>query len=452
MNFYRLNKDYIEAFRKNVFSRYNSDDKRTETGLLRAILVEVNSLFRKIGGQISSKRKIPASGQFPDSEDFNELIQDIAFDIDKLYNAQKLVEADIQNLLNFNYYQRGKTFENFMTAQRLVYSAYVRSKKDIIGGVEVPDGNPFEFGEGTTNIFFDEDRGGITLAADTTKLRNIDSRVVAIYSAEDENQKRYPEGNTLGVGSHWKRSPTDVHFIDQTDSAEVLDYKSMLIDDPNSNIGVGFCEFELVETISNNIVGKIKEALGDSLSMAKESIYIDEVNSFQGKYMMKSSERIEPTESPKYKLVVPFSTNELTDQVVIEFTSNDEIQRFPSVVWGESKVFSNVGGTDVGYNLVPGPETSEDGRYVCKFTTFVYPTRLELVLFYSGNQMAWAHIPFLMSHFVYFQSHTYSLESSSTTRVAVRAGKQFDVFVDTEANEDNEELRAKNVLVNPTRQ
>lgn len=456
MSFYKLNKDYIESFRNNVIKRYNSEDKRSETGLLRSIFKEVNELFRKVGGQLSSKRELPRSGEYPSSEKYNNLVQDICFDIDKLYNAQAIIDGDIRDLINFNSSQRDRTFENFASIQQSVYSAYIKSKKDLIGGLEVPAGNPFTsadgVGEGCRGIFIDEDRGTLTLACDTTPNRIADTKFVGIYFAGTKPTIVYPSNESMGVGSHWKKAGTDVHFIDQSNPSEVSTYKSMMIDDPDNNIGVGFSEFEAVETInSDTILNNIKEIIGGYEVLDPELVVIDKVNSLQGKYIKDPVAESNMIKIPRYKLVIPFTTQVLTNEIIIEFTAND-IGFFPLIIWSESKVFSNSNGSDTAYELsLPQNLIAQDGRYVCKTAEYVYPTRLELILEYNADQTMWSPMPFMMSHYAYTASRSYEMPTSVGAPVSLNVKKKFEIYVDSEANTTKEKTRAINVLLNPNR-
>lgn len=494
-NFYRLNKDYINSFQNKVYSRFYSSDKRSETGLLRSILREINDLFRKIGGQISTKRSLPASGEFPSSSDYNNLVQDIAFDIDKLYNAQKLLESDLINIMNFNSAQRDKSFENLSSVQQTVYSAYIRSKKDILGGVEFPAGNPFTASDGmdreSSNVFIDEDRQCLTLGYRSLSKRIADTKNTSIYFAGTlPLPPIYPSSDTMGVGSHWMRYASDVHFIDQTNASEVENYKTMMVDDPMVNTSVGFCEFEAVETIGrpsiNNqpiqvkdylrniktgeltailrksmvkdeldIVQTVKKYIGERYQMDPHLIYVDCANSFQGKYVKNPELVIHPATNtvskPKYRLVIPFNSKVLTNQIVIEFTAND-LGHLPRINWSESKVFSDHGGTDTQYSLIPPTEGgTKDGRYVCNISSFTYPSRIELVLEYDSDINAWYHIDFYMAHYVYSDYKPLSFLTTSNGNLNVTIEKVYNIFVDAEANLDSERARALNVLSHPNR-
>lgn len=472
-SFYKLNQSYIDSFYKNVYSRLEEDDKKTETGLLRTVLKEVTELFRKIGGQISSKRDIPRSDEFPDSAKYNKLIKNIAFDIDKIYNAQKLVEGDVGSLLSFNSNQRDKILEKLSNSQQSVYSAYIKARKESVGGVVIPAGNPFSgaesIGPGSEDVFVDKDRHSLTLGFSSTISKPVDIRGTAVYfSGRKPTKPIYPNNSILGIGSHWKKFSTDPHFIDTTDPSTVDRYKAMLIDDPNNNDAIGVCEFEAVETTNyqpdvkydsnNNSIRTLKKFIGEEYNKDPELLWVDVANSLQGSNGYFKEELLESkgSQKPQYKLVVPFINANITNEIILEFTPNEK-RMVPHIEWSESKVFSNVGGSDVAYSLIEAETVDGDssvlGKYVCHTASFVIPSRLEIILYYEADEHMWCHIPFFMSHYVYSDHKTYQLPylSSTQDKVFISLKKSYDIFVDSEANESKEKRRAINALRTPNR-
>lgn len=484
-NLYRMNKDYISSFQTKVYSRYNTDEKRTETGLLRAIFKEISDLFRKIGGQLSHKRNIPKAGTYPNSKKYNNLVQDICFDIDKLYNAQKLVETDVVNLVNFNSTQRDKIFESLVKIQQQIFSAYIKSKKDLLGGVEIPTGNPFTSADGmdsaSNGVFIDEDRRSLTLSCDSKTLRIADSKNTSIYFIESIPTNIYPRGDTLGVGSHWKQPGEEAHFLDQTNASTTTTYKTMMSDDPALNTSVGYCEFEAVKTVGVKVVKKDEQVItrdrqfrfgamvmpatvtasrvkydynfvyaaqkyiGQQLGLDPDLIKIDSYNSFQGDYITMNVSDV--VVNPKLKLVIPFTASTLTNEIVVEFTVNEQIQ-LPKILWKESKVIGKTGDS----SLVPSVDNNfVDGRCVCHSSTFVTPTRLELVFQYASAEVAWTRINFIMAHYKYTDFKPSTFLNTSGGHLSITIKRTYEIFVDAEVNVDKERARALNVLSHPNR-
>jgi len=490
-NFYKINKDYINTFGLRVVNRYKDNDKRSETAFFKALLEELHELFRKFGGKLSSKRNIPSAEDYPDSVIYNKLINDIGFDLDKLYNAQKLIESDVNNLLNFNSNQRIKIFEEMTTAQQEVYSAYIKSKRDVIGGVEVPAGNAFTSADNLSadseDVTIDEERQVLTIATEGPPVinKNVDIRNTTIYFAGKlPNRPIYPAGETLGVGSHWKTRSNDPHFINVDNPSDLEIYKTMMIDDPNNNIGIGFCEFEAVRTrmfglpsitmrtemrasatnygvlfvpvfsrtrTENSAIITLREYIGQRYGKDPELVYADIANSLQGQYAITGLEINIPNDSiPKYKLIVPFTSQVLTNELIIDLSANSE-GYLPKINWAESKVFGKLSGGDVANALIPPRNTLTDlslnGRYICHTHNYIYPTRLELILEYETDQLMWTPIDFYMAHYVYSAEKPYELpyyDNDSKLNVVLR--KSYDIFVDAEANDTKERARALNVL------
>lgn len=476
-------------------ARYRSQDKRTETSIFKALLEEINDLFRKIGSETSSKRDIPAGTDYPDSKVYNKLISNIGFDIDKLFNAQKIIESDINNLINFNSNQRIRTYENLTTAQQEVYSAYTKSKRDTIGGVEIPEGTPFSSSDNMSSesidVYIDESRSVLTLAFESSEERSLDIKNTTIYFAGKLPERPiYPLGNTLGIGSHWKKATNDPHFINTDDPSSVDNYKTMMIDDPNSNISVGFSEFEAVRTAAYNyievtdpsktrlIVGYssplivsiasqtrsenssvyiLKHYIGQKYGKDPELIYIDLPNSLQGQFVASAPIKNEPYKpnsgTPKYKLVVPFTSQLLTNELVVDLAAN--VNGFiPKINWTESKVFSKVAGNDIAYSLIPpneGKDTFSDGKFVVHISSFVIPTRMELIIEYDNDELMWIPFDFYMSHYVYSDQKTYQMPFNGDEKINITIKKSYDIFVDAEANSTKEGNRAIGVLRSPNR-
>lgn len=495
-NFYKLNKDYIDSFQRNVGERFISKDKRSETALIGSVLREINDLFRKIGGKVSSKRDIPMPDEYPDSEKNNKLISDIGFDIDKIYNAQATVESDVNNLLNFNSVQRQRTFENLTTTQQVVYSAYIRSKKDVIGGVEVPDGSPFASADNVSldseDIHIDENRAILTLSHDTVLKKPVDIKNTTIYFAGKQPERPiYPSGDTMGVGSHWKKRDNDPDFINTDDLSSLDKYKTRLIDTSDSNTGVGIAEFEAVMTTSFGVTAPVfrtenrlfygeygqtivrplfslskseasaiinlKDYVGKLFNKDVELIYMDMANSLQGEFIKQvdiPDASLEGTK-PQYRLTIPFTESIMTNELSLEFAGNAE-GFIPRINWQESKVYSNIGGSDVAYGLIP-PSTSDrevstDGKYILHITNYIAPTRAEIIVEYDSDNVMWSPINFYLAHYIYTDSKTYEMPYlNSGNKVSITISKSYDIFVDAEANESKEKRRALNVLRSPGR-
>ena len=482
--FYKINQKYIDKFSRNVLLRFKNQDIRTDIVFFKSLFRELNNLFSLIGGRVSSKNDIPKATDYPDSDKYNSLITTIGNDIEKLYTSQKIIEDDVNNLLNFNSTQRTKTYENLTSAQQNVYSAYIKNKKGIKGEIIIPSDNPFNSADNisdeASDIQIDQVRGILTLSHKSEISKPVDLKNVNMYfSAKTPRLPVYPNNITLGLGSHWKIPKKAFHHIDDKDPSASIRYKGMLIDDPGSNTGVGWCEFEAVRTSLSPIEdsynsrtsyrltapGKfqalreprvvkhdemeIKNFIGRDSIEDPQSIYLDIPNSLQGKYI-DSSNTPPIHEGQQYKLVIPFINANPTNEIKILLESNAN-NIIPRIVWEDSKVYSNMNGADIAYRLATPSDSksiSEDGEYKCIIQDgYVTPSRLELILEYKADSLHWTRIPFYMSHYVYTASKTYQLEQDSGSKVSLALSKTYNIYVDTEPNEKSERQRALNVLL-----
>lgn len=490
--FYNINKKYIDAFSSNVLSRFREEPIRSNVSFMKGLFHEINDLFSRIGGKIASKSDIPKPTEYPDSRKFNRLIKNIAFDIDKIYTAQKLIEDDLNNLVNFNSTQRIRTFENLVATQQRVYSTYVKNKVGIRGEIRIPAQDPFSSADNISDesegINIDEAKGILTLDHSTkiTKPVRLDS-VRMFFSGAKPNGKIYPNRDQMGLGSHWKISGgLTAHHIDDSNDTEAINYKNMLIDDPNSNYGIGYCEFEGVKTtiapqdviptikksyrlsdsdegslyfkVSSTLGGtkeedSLRRFIGSAHNKDEELIYLDIPNSLQGKYVNYDSvsNAIFTGQKPQYKLVIPFlSDAPFTNQINITVQPNS-LGNYPKLNWDQSKVFTNIDGSDIPFNILKPLRQHiipENGEYVCNIRGgYIKPSRMELIFEYGGDDTQWAQIGFSMAHWQYTVSDNYFLPVGSDQEVALILGKTYDVYVDAEPNEDKEKQRALNVLL-----
>lgn len=490
--FYKINRKYIDAFSHNVLTRFREANIRSDIEFLRSVLKEVNDLFQRIGGRISSKSDIPKEHEYPNSDKFNRLITNLAFDIDKIYTSQKLIEDDLNNLINFNSTQRIRTFENLTTTQQEVYSTYVKNKTDTRGEITLPAEDPFGSADNISpeseGIYIDERRGILTLlsSAKITKPVALDG-VRMFFAGAKPPSKTYPSQDRMGLGSHWKTLTGDIdaHHIDSSVQSDELAYKNMLIDDPDNNYGVGFCEFEGVQTTLRGSTGisvintsyrisetnegefdpvvsvigssideeAIRKTIGDVDRKDSNAIYVDIPNSLQGPYIIWGGFPLFnfSGKKPQYKLVVPFTQDApITNQVIITVQPNRE-DNYPKLNWSLTKVYTNVGGADSAHNVIAPPDSHripDNGEYVCNIQGgFIKPARLEAIFEYGGDNIQWTSIGFMMAHWLYSESINYSLPYGDTERITLILGKSYDIYVDAEPNQEKEKQRALNVLL-----
>lgn len=485
--FHKINQTYVENFFRRVKSSYKNNNIHTDSLFLKTILRSINDLFKLIGGRISNKDDIPKAKDYPDSIKYNHLIEDINIDVKKLFTSQKLIEADVNNLLNFNSSQRLKTFENLTSTQQQVYSLYIKNKKYSGRELTIPSSNPFTSSDNMSSesngICIDQSRGVLTLDSVKSLSKPIDVNNVKIFfSTSIPEGTIYPNNISLGLGSHWNiPGRSKAHFIGDTLS-DVEAYTAMMIDTPNENTGIGWCEFEAVRTeidtfhkkfeskttyrltdvtkgthstvYSNSLTipdeFKIKNYIGKMFNRDAESIYFDLPNSLQGKYISNAFPILNFS-NPQYKLVIPFNSDApITNEIIIDLEP-DDLGFYPKIVWKESKVFSNQNGSDIAYTFAT-PSTSQDitnnGEYKCLIqNSFIKPSRVELMLEYGSDDLHWVPISFMMSHYSYSNQQNYYLQDSNQENILLVLNKTYDIFVDSEADKENEKSRALNILL-----
>lgn len=483
--FFQLNRKYIQAFKTSVIDRFKNEDIKTDEVFLKSIFKGLTELFKHIGDRTTSKNDIPKYGEYPDAEKYNKLINALSDDIDKLYKGQSLIEDDLNNLLKFNAKQRTQTFENLVSVQQKIMELYIKNKKDISGEFVIE--NSFEssdkLGSDSSKVDIDEVRGTLTLQSALIENKPIDTSNVVIYFTGTLPDKQvYPSNKVFGIGSHWKINSLDTHFVNTDDPSALELYKNLMIDS-GSNMGIGWTEFEAVSTeligsyapkeqavhdfqaggsssvqnipqILTSLTGDLhtlKTEVGNWINKDPELIYLDIPYSLQGKngYVKRIMNRsLVTNQEEKYKVVIPFLPSaKLTNEIAITFAP---IQgNIPKILYEESKIFSNSGGRELSYSLVPPSDTkliADDNYYICKFNNYLVPYRLELILVYGGD--GWHYTPFEMSHYIYSMNKTYKLSpiDQEDIEISILIEKNYNVFVDSEPNKNKEKERALGVL------
>jgi hypothetical protein len=462
--FYRLNNSFLKTFKANVIDRYSNENIRTDISFLRSILTEVTTLFRKIGGMVSNKNKIPKKGEYPDSKTFNQLLEGFDVDITKLFSAQKLVEDDINHLLMFNSAKRSEILEELNKTQQATLSTYIKNKKDLNNEtkITISFNSDLMMSNESQGVAIDTIRGILTLNSTSSLVKPIDVNNVMISFCDNMVDSSYPGMQFLAIGSHWKRDGNDQHFLNFENKDIENDYRTRMIDDSNSNTGVGWCEFEAVNFgFTGYQYGQpveiypyvFKKYIGEHFGKSPNQIFLDYNNSFQG-FPAKMTSDFE--NKYKFRILIPFTEKIKTNQIQINFRSNEESGdigggKLPKIVWGESKVWSGLNSI----NLIPPNKTSDneanDGKYICSFegsirNGFVSPDKIELIVEYNSDP--WQCMPFYMVNYSYSSTNSYKLNSPSAGSSAINFiyGKTFNIFVDVQANREKEQEAARNVL------
>ncbi|MCK9428873.1 MAG: hypothetical protein M0R17_02530 [Candidatus Omnitrophica bacterium] len=482
--FYKLNKTYIENFSKKVITSFRNNDIHSYVSFLKTLFIEINYLFKFIGGMLSSKDKLQKRLGYPETNTYNEVLNNLDVDIKKLYSAQTIINSDVNNLLSFNSTQRIKTYENLTSTQQQVYSLYIKNRKVTGNEIIIPVENPFTSSDNMSSdskdVCINQDRGSLTLKYESSIEKSIDLDNVFIYFSDSVPKDNiYPNNKSLHLGSHWKTSSNDQHYISDN-LTDIKNYKTRLIDDVNSNYGVGWCEFEAVRTEINSLslaiqnlsfkkssyinniftsISKnyknpdeitIKNYIGKKYNRDAESIYFDINNSLQGTFISYNFS-VDNYINPKYKLVIPFLNNvSTTNEIRLDFEP-DKLGFFPKIVWDESKVYSNDNGIEIAYSLISPSDYNNvtyNGEYRLIIKDgYIKPSRVEVILEYGSDSLHWVPINFYMSHYSYNSSKNYNLTQPSGDEINLILNKTYDIFVDSENDDIKEKNRALNVLL-----
>jgi len=448
-----INSKYISEFKNRIASGLRSILRGSDSMYLKLILTEINRLFNIISGRVSSRHNIPNSNDFPDTKQYNKLLEGMDIDIDKIYKAQELIESDVQNLVNFNSLEREKQINNLTRTQKLVYSAYIKSKKGIIGTTIIREDFKTDIlTKECIGVEVNMNKEALSLATTQISINrnSMDTNYVecVFIKNPDSIYNIYPNNRILSVGSYWKRSSNDVHFTNKNDKNY---YREFMTDDPNSS-NVSSTHFEAVYTYDENSTMRddIENELCNYFQLHPNFIMVDKVNALNGMYI--TSENIEDNISqsiiqPTIKLSIPFKINTpLTTSIIIDFEPNDS-NIIPSIDIEKSFIQSNKGNI---IKFLPIPiekliTYSKTGRYEINLKEPSVPARADIVLYYSND--SWAPLKeYYMSGYVFEKKKVFELTTNGTNTITTTLAKIAWVFVDSNSNLNQEVQKANAVM------
>ena len=233
---YKIFNKYFKQYKVNVLNKIGSLIRVTDEDILDVCLTELNDIFEIIAWRKNKKIDIPQYNKFPNSDQFNNLLKNIDIDLDKLFNASKIIVQDAQNVVNYNSTERESITYLLATAQAQVYSAYISSRKGITGTTIIKE----EFldvdktnllSDSSVNDDIDTNLKRLSLKSLTAKPITDNSTVVtdlvdcAQYNAQDESLNLYPNNVDLVPGSFWKVKSSVHHHGKRHDPS----YKDNLI-------------------------------------------------------------------------------------------------------------------------------------------------------------------------------------------------------------------------------
>lgn len=453
--FRQINEKYIRDFKNRVRNGVLELVRSTESTILKVILKEINYLFYIMSGRLTSRLDIPKRDEFPESKKYNKFIQDIDIDIEKTYTARDLVSNDVQNVVNFNSLERSKSVQNLANIQEKVYSVYIKSKKGLNGVSIIKEDFKTQLSNTSSKdveVNISKEQLTLKVSNNTLVRNNINKLKVDCYFIEfpDKRFNIYPNNRNLSLGSFWKKSSSDIHFILKNDKSR---YKNMMVDE-ETGTNIGSTQFEAVYTFEEPfglpINTRIEEEMSKYLNLHSSFIMIDRHNSIHGKYISNydMNENINDISlSPQVKLVIPFTGQPpISTSFIADFEPNDS-NVIPTIDITESFAFDD-NNNKIRFLPIPDNKVNnydKTGRYQLNFSRPIRPSRIELVLLYGSNP--WSELSkYMMSEYIFDKKKTFKLQTNLGTVETVLTKLAY-VFVDSESNTQNERIRANNVML-----
>ncbi len=447
-----INNKYITEFKIRLRNGFNSLLRSSDSMYMRTILKELNRLFKIMAGRISSKLDIPKNNEFPDTAKFNTLLESLDIDIDKIYKAESIIESDLQNVVNFNSLEREKQINNLAKVQQSVYSAYIKSKKGLIGTTIIrEDFKTDKISKESTGVQVNLNKEVLMLQVLSSSInrKSVDNRLVECLFVEfpDEKYNIFPSNKSLALGAFWKTSNNRSHFNGKIYPTW---YRTQMVDDA-SPTSVSSCQFEAMYTFDEDgkMRDKIENELGNYFQLHHTFIMVDKSNSVHGEYT--STENIEyanvVTVRPNIKLSIPFKTHiPASTSLIVDVEPNDS-NIIPTIDIDKSFT-EDVNGRKINFVSVDKKKIesyNKTGRYQLDFTDPIVPIRVELILSYSSA--SWSQLKeYLMAGYIYEKSKVFQLEINDGSSVSTTLRKVAWVFVDAQMPLKKEEQRANKVM------
>jgi len=449
-----INKKYITDFKNKIRERFSLSSRNTYVSFTRVLYDELSTLLRIIFGKMSSKHDIPIDSSFPDSAKYNRMVDNICIDVDKVYNAQTLINDDVQNLLNLNSLGREKLLAGLSSVQSIVYTSNIKAGSSVDGyHIIKEDFIDNRLTADSTDVEINPIRESLILKTSKQNIdrESVDFNLVNCYPIDviKDAINIYPSNKSMAIGSFWnkKKDRGDIHFTYKKDMSE---YRRMMVDDEGPN-SVGSVQFEMVGTFekmhrTDISRASIERKASKAMNIDPSFIMIDKINSMNSKYISHRfrSELI----NPKIKISIPFLNAKQSNGFVINFDTNDS-NKLPSILFDESFVYDH-NGTKV--KLVSPSDDkinnySKTGIFNIYFSTgLLKPTRIELVVKYASS--AWTDISYWMSCYAVSVINPLTITTNDNAVITSSISSRFFILVDEEIDTKNEKNRAMSVFQN----
>jgi len=429
MNFmYKLFSKYFSEYKNNVARKLGSLIRVSDEEVLSVCLEELNMILEIIAGRVTSKLDLPQYNKFPNSTEFNTLLQHIDIDLDKLFQGAKLIINDAQNVVNYNSTEREAITELLSQTQAQVYSAYISSKKGISGTTIIKETfNAIDDDQVDALLGVNSSNVGINTSLKRLSVKEITANIskdnkslnvngIDAYHFDEQplEYNIYPNEVDLRLGSYWNTAKNEHHFERKSDPS--YEYRSGFTKTGNeSTSNIASCQFESVLTVDTHLNNaatytskihpleqRIEHRYSEEQSIPINYIFVDRPNSLNGKYISNTYD----TDKLKanIKLKIPFVNANLATGITLELNPNDG-NVFPSINGAESFVRSDViiddlnGSNKVGVTVISKATIEENGEVNPMFTVMfdrpVVPTMVELEFNYLDSA-GWPEIAYAM--------------------------------------------------------
>lgn len=414
---YKLYSKYFNQYKNNVGAKIGSLIRASETQILNVCLDEINKILNIISGQLTSSLDIPKKNKFPTSTEFNKFLQNIEIDLDKLYTANSLIINDVQNVANYNSFERFFITNYLSNVQGKVYRAFISSQKNITGSTIIREDfnsiDVIDYRNGSEKITVDTVLKSLTLKPINESVidrTSINYNFIDCFHLDniDSKFKCYPNNTDLSPGRYWKMlsSSNEIHF---SKKFELEEYRKSMSDDQNTATTqqLSSCQYEAVVTLDSkqNYHSKIEKLAAKNYICPESDIYINRSISITDSFIADKTMSKVPT-NKSIVLRIPFTNNaSLSNGCYIVLKSNDDYD-LPSLIGDDSycrSIVTDKNGKQIEQKTKIISITKEKidnsgspNTYKILFAEPLVPKMLELTLKYDN---AWPKIPHVMSVF-----------------------------------------------------
>jgi len=457
-----INKIFSKYFNnyKNILGvKIGALIRASDQEIMKVALDEMYKILDILSGRMVSQTDVPHPHMFPSSKQWNLFLEHLNIDLDKLYNANKLIINDIQNVVNYNSSERDNITFKLSKTQSEVYNAYISSQKGLSGSIIIKeDFNTEDSARDSDNLSVDESVKTLTLrkkeTVEDSKIINTDM-VDASHFTEQKNYKLYPNALDLALGSFWDIPKNGAHL---TNKYDMVNYKQGLVIDGTAKSvhKIGSCQFESVITIDedSDLHKKIENKVSTLEHIPVNDIMVNRPDSIWDKYITTTNK----FPQSKIKLKIPLKSGALLSTGFILKLRANNSYNLPSIdsdnsfVITTTNIDNNIKTNRVGIDVISKDTTddygNDQGIYTIMYDYPIVPTALELVFTYGGD--GWALIEYIDNIWKLIINHTVALdiqvEGQAASTELISYKKELYIVLDKEGNINNELTRRSHIF------